>query len=76
MTYDDFRIWVSEATKVPLEQVHEHTSFSDELGIDSLQMVNILVACSLRFQFDLGAVASLEEMQTVGKMYHTMTKGK
>lgn len=72
---DDFRRVVSEICKVPLDQIQERSTFRDDLGMDSLSMVNLIVEISERYGLELGMIQSFEDIQTIGNMYRTFFKG-
>jgi acyl carrier protein len=76
MSFEQFRKVVSEAAKVPLDQVHEKASIRDELAIDSLQLVNLIMEISHQFGIELGAIESLDDIRTVGLLYRTLMKGE
>jgi acyl carrier protein len=68
---DDFRKVVSNISKVPIEKIQEHSSFRDELGMDSLSMVNLIIEISERYGLELGRIQRIEDIATVGNMYQT-----
>jgi acyl carrier protein len=69
MTLADFQLLVSELSQVPLTSIGEDASFRDDLGIDSLQMVNLIVRLTERFGIDISQLSNMEDIDTVGKMY-------
>lgn len=75
MSIEDFRLLVSQIAKIPFALIEENSSLRDDLGIDSLQMVNLIVMVSEKFGLDLNQVNSLEDMHTVERMYHIFAKG-
>jgi acyl carrier protein len=75
MTLDDFRSMVSEISNIPLEKIQNHSSFQDDLGMDSLSMVNLIIEISKRFGLDLGAIQSFEDIKSVENLYRTLTGG-
>jgi acyl carrier protein len=76
MTFEQFRIVVSEVAKVPLDQVQEETSIRDELALDSLQLVNLIMEMIHRFGIELGAIGSMEDIRTVGLLFRHLRKGE
>lgn len=76
MSFTEFSQLVSEISKIPLNEITEESSFRDDLAIDSLQMVNLIVEVSVRYNLDLQSVQSIEDFTSVGKMYMTLTEGK
>lgn len=69
MTFEDFQQLVSELSQVPIKSIDEDSSFRDDLGIDSLQMVNLIVRLTDRFGIDTSKINNMEDIDTVGKMY-------
>jgi acyl carrier protein len=76
MSLDDFLKLISELSKAPIETIKENTSIRDDLGIDSLQLVNLIVHLTERFGVNTSKITSMEDIQTVGKMYRTLTGGE
>jgi acyl carrier protein len=72
MLIDEFRQMIADISKVPVNQIQKHSSLRDELGIDSLQMVNLIVEITQRTGFELNRIESFNEIQTVGSMYHVL----
>jgi acyl carrier protein len=60
---------VADIAKVPVHQIHADSSFRDDLGIDSLQFVNLLVQVTVEFNIELNAIQSMGDLETVGDMY-------
>lgn len=75
MTIDEFRQMIADISKVPVKQVQEHSSLRDDLGIDSLQMVNLIVEVAQRSGIELSTIESFNDVQTVGSMYGSLIKG-
>jgi acyl carrier protein len=75
MTLDDFYKIISDISKIPIDQIKEQSSFKDDLGIDSLMMVNLIIEVASKFALDLESIESADDMRTVGKMYVSLTKG-
>ncbi|NHN35417.1 acyl carrier protein [Paenibacillus agricola] len=69
MTFNDFQHFISELSQVPIKSIHSDASFRDDLGIDSLQMVNLIVRLTDRFGVDISKIGTMEDIDTVGKMY-------
>lgn len=76
MTLEDFRQLISDIAKIPLSQIKETSSIKDDLGIDSLQLVNLIVLVAERFGMDMTQLNSLEDIRTVEKMYRIFGKGE
>ncbi len=75
MDFKQFCQLLSELTHVPHEKINESSSFRDDLGIDSLQMVNVYIQLSQRFAIGLEQWIGSADITTVGGVYHAMTKG-
>jgi acyl carrier protein len=74
MTFNDFCRFISGYTHTPVEDIKENTSFRDELGIDSLQMVNLIVVLAEKMEAELNAIRGSDDFATVGRLYQAMTK--
>lgn len=48
-----------------LENLHEHTSMTDDLGVESLDIVNIVIDIENRFNIEIDN-DSIRKMSTVG----------
>ncbi|OMP67507.1 acyl carrier protein [Domibacillus epiphyticus] len=75
MTLDNLRIVISKISNIPLKDVQEHSSFKDDLGIDSLQMVNLILEVHTKFGVELNKIQSNDDLATVGSMYNLLTRG-
>lgn len=69
MGFQEFCRLISEITNVPIERIAKESSFRDDLGIDSLQFINLLVELTERFNVDVGAFQSLNDLKIVGSVY-------
>jgi acyl carrier protein len=74
MTLNNLRQIISKIANIPLESVCEQSSFKDDLGIDSLQMVNLILEISQEFGVELNKIKSNEDLKTVGNLYITLTR--
>jgi acyl carrier protein len=74
LTLDHLRKVISEISNIPLEEVQEQSSFKDDLGIDSLQMVNLILEIHTKFGVELNKIQSNDDLATVGSMYITLTR--
>ncbi|OLN22629.1 hypothetical protein BTO30_08225 [Domibacillus antri] len=71
---DHLRKVISEVANIPLNEVQEHSSFKDDLGIDSLQMVNLILEIHTKFGVELNKIKSNDDLATVGSMYISLTR--
>ncbi|MFC0213604.1 acyl carrier protein [Paenibacillus chartarius] len=69
MTFADFQQSLSELSRVPVYSIREDASLRDDLGIDSLQMVNLIVRLTEQFGVDIGQISDMGAIHTVGSMY-------
>jgi acyl carrier protein len=76
MTVDDFCRMISVIVRLPRDKVQPHSSFRDDLGIDSLQMVNLIVALADKAELDLSRLRHMDEVLTVEAMYCTLMGGE
>jgi acyl carrier protein len=68
LTFGQFQHFLAEVLGVEVEQLHPERSFLDDLGIESLKLVEMI----LSFETELGVAVPTEaawEMQTVGAAY-------
>lgn len=75
MGFEHFCIVISELTHVPLHKINESSSFRDDLGIDSLQMVNLLIQLSERLGIPFEHLIGSDDIFTVGSMYRAFFGG-
>ncbi|WP_156291249.1 acyl carrier protein [Oceanobacillus salinisoli] len=75
MTFEQFCTLISEISHVPLEEIKEDASFRDDLGIDSLQMVNVLVELAEKTGAGLGSLTDSEQFSTPKKLYKALYGG-
>lgn len=66
---------ISDITHIPTENIAEESNFREDLGIDSLNMVNLFVQLSEETGVGFEQLASAENIQTVGSVYKIMEKG-
>jgi acyl carrier protein len=76
MNFEQFCQLVSEISKVPVGEVKDNSSFRDNLGIDSLQMVNLFIHISEVFGVGVEVIERTDDMKTVGNLYRALNRGK
>jgi pimeloyl-ACP methyl ester carboxylesterase/acyl carrier protein len=69
LSLEQFKKLISDIVKLPLSSIQSHSSFRDDLGIDSLQFVNVIISAAEQLRLDLNSLTSLEDIRTVEKMY-------
>jgi acyl carrier protein len=76
MSFTEFCQLLSEISKVPVEQIHETSSFRNDLGIDSLQMVHVLVELADKLGLDLNKISGHLDFRTVMGLYQSLVAGE
>ena len=74
MSLEEFRALIAEISRVPLSKVREKASLRDDLGIDSLQLVNLITVLTERLKTDFSQIQSMGDIETVEKLYKTLVK--
>jgi len=74
MTFEEFRMLISELSNRPVSKIEKQSSFRDDLDIDSLQMVNLIVEISTRFGLGIPKIQSNEDLKTVEGLYMMITR--
>ncbi|NRF95580.1 acyl carrier protein [Paenibacillus frigoriresistens] len=69
MTFNEFKQLVSEFSQVPIKSIEKDTSFRNDLGIDSLQMVNLIVRLTECTGIDISKISNMGDIDTASKMY-------
>ncbi|MCY9666524.1 phosphopantetheine-binding protein [Paenibacillus alginolyticus] len=72
MTLEHFCQLISEISHVPFDEIRENSSFRDDLGIDSLQMVNLFTQLSTLFNVGVEVIESSEDLLTVHNLYRAL----
>jgi acyl carrier protein len=75
MTFENFSRLVADISHVPAERVKENSSFREDLGIDSLQMVNLFTRLSMEFNAGIEVIESPHDMVSVGNLYRAFCRG-
>jgi acyl carrier protein len=74
MTFEHFRGLVSEIAKVPEDLINEGSSFRDDLGIDSLQMVNLFTELTVVCEVGMEVIESSDDLMTAGNLYQALQR--
>jgi acyl carrier protein len=74
MAFEHFRRCVSDIAKVPENLIDENSSFRDDLGIDSLQMVNLLTHLTEVFKVGIDVIENSEDLKTAGNLYKALQR--
>jgi acyl carrier protein len=74
MTFESFCSFIAANTHVPLDEITQNASFRDDLGVDSLQMVNLIVGLTDRMSVSMHAISGSHDLDTVGHLYQALIK--
>lgn len=74
MTFDNLKHVISEISNLSLNEIQEHSSFKEDLEIDSLQMVNLIIEIQTRFGIDISKIQSNDDLISVGSMFTAFTR--
>lgn len=68
MDFDSFKIMVSEGLGIDMRVLTRDISFRDDLGIDSLSVINFLIKMERKFKlkFDVDSIGTLKNL---GEIY-------
>ncbi|MDC3414983.1 phosphopantetheine-binding protein [Aquibacillus sp. 3ASR75-11] len=69
MRFDQFCTLISDIAHIPPEKIQSNSTFRDDLGIDSLQMVNLFIELSEQTGVGFDHFVKSEDIQTVGGVY-------
>ncbi|MBU1170683.1 MAG: hypothetical protein KKD44_14070 [Proteobacteria bacterium] len=73
MTFDEFKLMVSDGLGIDDTLLNRDLSFRDDLGIDSLSVINFLVKIEHKFKFKFD-VEHIWAMKNLGEIYDTFTE--
>lgn len=74
MSLDTFINHISQHTHFPKEKITISSSFRDDLGIDSLQLVNLIFQLCEHYDVNLNSLQSFNDISHVGNMYQLFHK--
>ncbi|KHD86324.1 acyl carrier protein [Heyndrickxia ginsengihumi] len=74
MSYDQFVGLIAKVSNIPINDIQRDSLFKNDLGIDSLQMVNLLIELSNHLGAPLDNIKSNEDLATVGSLYSIFSK--
>lgn len=75
MRFEKFSELISNISHIPEEYIKEKASFRNDLGIDSLQMVNLFVELSERTGIGFDQFVRAKDLETVGGVYQIILRG-
>jgi acyl carrier protein len=73
LTYDQFIDMVCESLGLTKEMLRDDTSFLNDLGIDSLSLVNFVIKIELAFDIKIN-LTSVWELRTIREAYTIFSK--
>jgi len=76
MSFDQVAKYIADISHVPIENIKENSRFQDDLGIDSLQLVNLFIQLSEVTGVGFNHFLLAEDLKTVGGIYHAIAKGE
>lgn len=74
MTFDRFVEVISGVANIPLVKIHKDSSFKNDLGIDSLQMINLILEISSKLGVELNRIQNNDDLETVGNLFVSLTR--
>lgn len=74
MTLHEFIELISNITNIPSERITLDSKFRDDLGIDSLNMVNLFVQIAEDTGINFNKFISAENIHTVANVYQIIEK--
>lgn len=66
MVFEKIRTIISEQLDIPEEEITMDSSFADDLGADSIDLVEVVMAIESEFDFEVPE-DEVENIDTVGK---------
>lgn len=75
MTIEEFIEIISDITHIPTENIQPETNFVNDLGIDSLGLVNLFLQLAEKAGIDFNQFVSQESVQTVKDVYRIVEGG-
>ena len=76
MSFDYVAKLISDITHTPIDHIRKETRFGDDLGIDSLTLVNLFIQLSEHTNTGFNQFIQADDMKTVGGIYQAITKGE
>jgi acyl carrier protein len=73
LTYDQFVDMVCESLGLAKETLTDETSFLNDLGVDSLSLVNFIIKIELKFGIKIN-LNSVWELRTIKEAYVILSK--
>ncbi len=68
MVYDKIIKMICEQFDLEPDQLNENTSFTDDIGIDSVDVVELIVELETEFDLDEIPEEELKKMRTIGDL--------
>jgi len=74
VSYEEFCGIISEISKISIDRIQRDSSFRDDLDVDSLQMVNLILELTTRFDIENINIQGNEDFATVWNLYQLVTR--
>lgn len=68
MTFENFKQMVSEGLGIDEQMLNRQFSFRDDLGIDSLSVINFLLKVERKFNIKID-IKSIGRLKNLGELY-------
>ncbi|MCW8966443.1 MAG: acyl carrier protein [Candidatus Pacearchaeota archaeon] len=72
LSYEEFVLIISESLGIDRDDIDKDTSFIDDLGIDSLSLIDCIIKLEKRFDIKLD-ISNIWELQNIEKAYEMFT---
>jgi acyl carrier protein len=72
MSLEHFCQLIADISNVPLQEIREDSSFRDDLGIDSLQMVHLYTELLTLLNVGMEVIQSADDLLSVHNLYRAM----
>ncbi|MFC4557781.1 acyl carrier protein [Virgibacillus kekensis] len=74
MQFEQFVDVISDITHLPAENITAESSFRNDLGIDSLNLVNLFIQLSEETGIGFEQLVRADDVETVGSVYKILEK--
>lgn len=75
MTFEEYQELIADTAHVPIDKIEENAAFREDLGIDSLRLVNLISVLAMNGNAGMEVFASNDDFQTVGNLYRALNRG-
>ncbi|WP_102027422.1 acyl carrier protein [Salirhabdus sp. Marseille-P4669] len=74
MNFKQFVEMLSDFTNIPANTITKDAQFVDDLGVDSLNMVNLLIQISEATNVEFERFIKADSLKTVGSIYNIISQ--